>query len=290
MPHLRAVTPDEIERFWLWELASTVEGALGELIDPDALSVAEARGWCERVGWPSTVYRYDERFSSQYWLLGEQGIVGTVGAGNFPRGGGALPVESLYVRPGDRRAGHATRALETMYLSAVAEGLGGICLETNWSWQPAVQYYLNRGMWLWNWKHSLAFVRLTQLPRWELVRSADALTFCVERSSGLLPLLTARRNGSRLVLTEAPLYNRLKSKDSRWMLLHNARATLALCAAVEGRPLVRSDAAWDEASRYADCGEPEGLAYKIQIFERVARDNGWRVTTPVIPGIPSYVD
>lgn len=34
-----------------------------------------------------------------------------------------------------------------------------------------------------------------------------------------------------------------------------------------------------------DAGEPEGLAYKIEVFEAVDRDRGFDVRTPRIPGL-----
>jgi hypothetical protein len=55
---------------------------------------------------------------------------------------------------------------------------------------------------------------------------------------------------------------------------------LALHLAVRGLPLVRGETEAARADRWCDIGEPEGLAYKIGIFERVAREDGWRVAGP----------
>ena len=43
--------------------------------------------------------------------------------------------------------------------------------------------------------------------------------------------------------------------------------------------------AWAERRKSSDVGQPEGLAYKIEVFEAVARRDGWMVGTPRIPGI-----
>jgi GNAT superfamily N-acetyltransferase len=143
-----------------------------------------------------------------------------------------VSLSSLYVRPSVRRTGIARRTLDWVYEAAVGEGLGGIRLDTHWTWQRAARYHLHRGLWVWSWKHSIGFMRHSSLPRYEF------------------------RAGT---------------------------GTLALRLAVDGRPLIRSEEAWQQAPRHSDIGTPEGLAYKIRIFERVARDHGWRVATPAIP-------
>ena len=58
----------------------------------------------------------------------------------------------------------------------------------------------------------------------------------------------------------------------------------ALHLALAGWPLIRSDQLWRE-HRYADGGPPEALAYKIEVFEAVARRYGFVAPTPRIPGI-----
>jgi hypothetical protein len=50
--------------------------------------------------------------------------------------------------------------------------------------------------------------------------------------------------------------------------------------------LVRSEENWERRWHWSDSGEPEGLAYKIAIFEAVCRERGFDVRTPRIPGIP----
>jgi hypothetical protein len=54
--------------------------------------------------------------------------------------------------------------------------------------------------------------------------------------------------------------------------------------AVRGWPLIRSEEAWAQRHNWSDSGEPEGLAYKIEIFEAIDRRHGFTVRTPRIPG------
>lgn len=46
--------------------------------------------------------------------------------------------------------------------------------------------------------------------------------------------------------------------------------------------MVRGETEAARADRWCDIGGPEGLAYKIGIFECVAREDGWRVDSPYI--------
>ena len=43
--------------------------------------------------------------------------------------------------------------------------------------------------------------------------------------------------------------------------------------------------AWARRHRWSDTGEPEGLAYKIEIFEALDRRHGFTVRAPRIPGL-----
>ena len=53
----------------------------------------------------------------------------------------------------------------------------------------------------------------------------------------------------------------------------------------ESWPLTRSAQLWEERYASSDCGDPEGLAYKIEVFEAVDRRYGFEVHTPRIPGL-----
>jgi hypothetical protein len=56
--------------------------------------------------------------------------------------------------------------------------------------------------------------------------------------------------------------------------------------------LVRGEEEWAEAvaGNWCDIGDPEGLARKIEIFEQVARDDGWRLTGLYGRSSPSRCD
>jgi hypothetical protein len=194
-------------------------------------------------------------------------------------GTGALGVSSLYVHPVARRRGIASLALDTVYEACRAEGLHGFRLETYWSWQRTVRFYLGIGLWVTSWKHALGLGRLAYLPPYEVRHSDGEFTFLAADPEGdMVPLLVADSAGGRLRLRETEQYRcALNERDAVGLY---ARSTLALHLAVRGRPLVRGEEEWAKAHHWCDIGEPEGLAYKIGIFEEVARDDGWRVESP----------
>lgn len=67
---------------------------------------------------------------------------------------------------------------------------------------------------------------------------------------------------------------------------HLSTGTIALALAVRGWPLIRSDELWAKRWNWSDCGQPEGLAAKIEVFEAVDRRDGFEVRTPRIARIP----
>ncbi|MGW0820534.1 GNAT family N-acetyltransferase [Streptomyces sp. NPDC002845] len=296
-PVLRPVGPAEQRRFGLWDLASLAEGALGECVDPDSLTSTRERELRVRLGAHGRMYEFDDEYLRPYWIRAEYGgggrttgPLGTVAVGTWPVGAGALPVWSLYVHPVARRRGLASTVLDTLYEACLAEGLHGFRLDAYWTWQKSVRYYLERGLWVTSWKHALGFARLSYLPRYEVRETEDELAFLTARhgsyASGpgeFAPLLVAGHEGGRLRLRETEEYVRTQDERDTVRLRHYARATLALHLAVRGRPLARGEEEWARASQWCDIGEPEGLAYKIGIFERVAREEGWRVDGPYRP-------
>lgn len=279
-PRLRAAGPGEERRFALWDLASLVEGGLGELVDPDGLAPQAERGWRERLGESGREWPGGELYRRRYWIQDDGGtVVGTVAVDNWTKGPSQLAVSSLYVAPDARGRGLAAAALDEVYAAATAEGLPGFRLEAHWSWQPAVRYYLRRGLWVVGWKRSLSFARMPQLPR-HRVREEDGrlLLLVADRSGGWVPILAAGQEGRWLRLDETADY---RGCDG-WVHAY-ARSTLALYLALAGRPLVRGPQWWSEAWRWSDAGEPEGLAYRIEEFEREARAAGRRMVSPYRP-------
>ncbi|MGW3287874.1 GNAT family N-acetyltransferase [Streptomyces sp. NPDC001002] len=298
-PLLHPVAFGEGRRFGLWDLASLAEGALGECVDPDSLTVTSEKRLRLGLGAAGREHRYDDTLCRRYWILppdGNRGPVGTIAVGTLSLGGGALRVSSLYVHPVARRHGLATAALNTVYEACRAEGLHGFRLDSYWTWQRSVRFYLTRGLWLTSWKHALGFARLSYLPRYEVHEAADgSLTFLVAGVAGddgpsttstepeeMNTLLVGSTDGHRLRLHKTDAYRRLSERRSTLELY--ALSTLALHLAVRGRPLVRGEKEWAKATGWCDIGEPEGLAYKIGVFEQVAREDGWRVESPYDDG------
>ncbi|WP_179382082.1 GNAT family N-acetyltransferase [Streptomyces sp. SA15] len=289
-PELRPVAFGEGRRFGLWDLASLAEGALGECLDPDSLTVTSEKRWRLRLGAAGREHTYEDEFRRRYWICAPEdrrglGPVGTIAVGTWPMGAGALGVSSLYVHPVARRQGIASAALDMVYEACRAEGLYGFRLETYWTWQRTVRYYLRRGLWVTSWKHALGLGRLSYLPRYEVREGEEGeLTFLVADAEGrFVPFLVAGSDDGRLRLRETEEYR--CGADRRDSVRLYARSTLALHLAVRGRPLVRGEEEWAKAHWSCDIGDPEGLAYKIGIFERVARDGGWRVESPYA-GLP----
>ncbi|MEU8513440.1 GNAT family N-acetyltransferase [Kitasatospora sp. NPDC048722] len=282
-PRLTVVPEGDERRFALWDLASLVEGELGERVDPDALAPDAERRWRERLGESGREWPGGELYRRRYWVLGPGGAVaGTVAVDNWTRGPGQLAVSSLYLRPEARGRGLAAGVLEDVYGAAAAEGLPGFRLEAHWTWQHAVRYYLRRGLWVVGWKHSLALARMPQLPPYRVREEDGRLLLLVEDGAqGWVPLLAAGREGRWLRLDETAAY---RGTDG-WVHGY-ARSTLALHLALAGRPLVRGPQWWAEAWRWADTGEPEGLAYKIEHFEQLAAAAGRRFVTPYRPVSP----
>ncbi len=268
-PRLRAVVGGEERRFALWDLASLVEGGLGELLDPDAVTSQAEREWRERLGESGREWPGGELYRRRYWVLDEAGAVaGTVAVDNWTKGPGQLAVSSLYVRPQARGRGLAAGAMDAVYEASAAEGLPGFRLEAHWSWRHAVRYYLRRGLWVVGWRHALALARMPQLPPYRVSEADGRLLLLVADPHGAwTPILAAGCEGGRLRLDETADY-----RGTGGWVHEFARSTLAVHLALAGRPLVRGPQWWAEAWRWADGGEPEGLAYRIEQLEQLERE------------------
>ncbi|MFI6942037.1 GNAT family N-acetyltransferase [Streptomyces sp. NPDC050418] len=280
----RPVLLGEGRQFALHDLASLTEGALGEFVDPWSLTVTRERELRLRLGERGRESRHDEWFSTRYWLV-DKGLsgrpVGTVAVDRHPSGGNALRISSLYVHPVARRRGLADAALNTVYGACLAEGLSGVRLDTHWTWQASVAYYLRRGLWVTSWKRALGLARLAYLPRYEVQEAGDELVFAVAGTDGaMVPMLAARTGGVGdggpwLTMRETAQYADLQSEIPRGVMPLYARATLALHLAVRGWPLVPKELAGKELTWSGDIGGPASLAYMIGVFEKEARSNGW---------------
>lgn len=279
------LTPVELgaddQRKWLdCEIASFAENRLGELCDPDELDGGT------RQRWLATALGYEEglptpqRRTTQacYWILRNGDRAGTLAIARFCLGD-FVDVSSVYLRPRHRGKRIMAGTLRAVHAQLEAGDIG-MRLETSWTWQPAVRFYLRTGFWLRSWKRDLAFVRPPRTPPPVVTVGSAEATVAVDVDGHETTLARARRDGPRL------LEHREVSglPTSLEHLAHDARTTLALAIALEGWPLIRSKLQW-ERSWTSDLVHPEALASRIQDWEAWTLGRGWRVQTLRIPGL-----
>lgn len=269
------------ERVWAdCDLASLAENRLGIVADPRSLLSSERdefrrRALTEPIGLPS-----QRNFERCYWLLEEKQRVGTVALATSTLGSSLLRLSSLYVFPDRRRQGVGARALQGLQALLGSRGLG-IRLETSWTWQSAVRFYLRAGYWVHGWKRDLTLRWEPGVPPPVVAVGGTQSSLAVDLDGRRVLLARAERDGNRLVLhDEKPVAPDARVERLWW----EAASTLSLWLAVEGWPLVRSGSEW-EKQRHNDFGSPEALAYKIAIWEAWDRKHGFRVETPRIAGL-----
>jgi hypothetical protein len=283
---LRLVASDRPERE-LWhdhDLASMVENRLGTVVDAARLGTEERRDLLARATLdgeqPSA---RDVEHHRSYWIVEGREKVGTLAIATNLLGSSTLGVSSLYVAPARRSRGRAACALDAVYAASVAAGVSGIRLSTDWSWQPAVRFYLKLGLWIWGWKRSIDFVRRHDLPRWRLMLDGERARFIVSEGNAERAVIEAWRAGDRLQWFETISAEPARNDE----LAFYAPGTFAVALAVRGFPLITSDEEWRAqlATGFSDCGGPEGLAFKIRRFEAWDRKCGWLTPAPRIPGL-----
>jgi GNAT superfamily N-acetyltransferase len=263
------VTPVDLggadERLWLdCDLASLAENRLGDRTDPHGLDEARRAEWQAKA---TTERPYSlavrGKFERCYWLLEGGERAGTLSIGTSTVGTRSLRLASFYVFPSHRGRGVGQHAL-----ARVEEALGqndlGLRLDTCWSWQRTVRFYMAAGLWVYMWKRDLTLSWDAQTPRPIVEIGEREATLSVARGADRVLLARARRRGDALELDEPP---RKLQKDRRigeayWQ----ATSTLSLALALAGWP-------------------PEALAHKITVWEAWDRHHGWRVETPRIPGL-----
>jgi GNAT superfamily N-acetyltransferase len=277
------VSTEDVEtRGWnRYELASLVEGHLHAQLDVAQFS-DDARLALERsVTYDGQPLRSPhDGYRRPFWLLADSGRrIGTLAVATMIYGFDLISVSSLYVEPAARGGGVARRALESAFRAAVAGGAGGIRLDASWTWQPSVRFYARIGMWVWMWKHNLVFTWQKDLPPYRVEIGESEARFLIEQDGHWHPVVTARHLGDRLGWEPTDLERRLGEA------FYSIPGTFALHLALAGWPLIRSDETWEERHQWSDAGQPEGLAYKIEIFEAVDRQRGFEVRTPRLPGL-----
>jgi ribosomal protein S18 acetylase RimI-like enzyme len=262
------------------ELESLAEGNFHLQLDGDGLSEEERLAYERRVTFDGNPFASPhDTYRLPFWLLADGRRVGTIAIGTMYSGLGLVSISSLYVNPAERRRNIARRALEAVLRTAITHGAGGIRLDTHWTWQPAVRFYARIGMWVRMWKHDLVFTWRPDLPPYRVEIEGSEARFLIQQDGRWRAVVTARNLGDRLGW-EAENLPRESIE-----LSHSIPGTFAIHLALAGWPLVRSEEAWEHRHYWSDAGDPEGLGYKIEIFEAVARERGFDVRTPRIPGI-----
>jgi GNAT superfamily N-acetyltransferase len=259
------------------DLASLAENRLGCDVDPFSLDATRRRELSERAT-TEPLRPPKDGHQRHYWIVHDGKRAGTLAVESEPLGRATLRLSSLYLLPAFRRRGVGRDVLERTREVLATHGLG-IRLETNWTWQGAVAFYLSFGMWVRMWKREIDFHLPCGAPRPIITIGKRAASIAIEEREGPRVLAKARRKRDALVLEEATL-----TADNIDSVAHDADGTLALAIAMKGWPLVRSES--ERASyKHWDAGPPEALAHKIEIWEAWARRHSWVVRTPRIPGI-----
>ena len=280
-------TDEEETGKWMhWELASLLEGNLHAQLDVAALS-EDARLALERVvsfdGRPLVSPHGDYRLP--FWLLDAGRRVGTIAIATMYSGIDLISVSSLYVAPAERKRNVARRALEAVYRATIANGAGGMRLDTGWTWQPAVRFYARIGMWIYMWKRNLVFLWQPDLPPYRVEIGESEARFLIEKDGEWRAVVTARNLGERLGWDAGEL-EPLRPSETFYCV----PGTFAIHLALAGWPLIRSDETWADRRHWSDAGQPEGLAYKIEIWEAFFRQRGFEIRTPRIPGLQYRAD
>ncbi len=274
-------TDEEEMRDWnLRELASLTEGHFHVRLDVTGLSEIERLAYESRVtfdGGPLRSPHGEHRLP--FWLLDDGRRVGTIAISTMISGLDLISVSSLYIDPAERKRHLARRALEAVYQAAIDSGAGGIRLDASWTWQPSVRFYARIGMWVRMWKHNLVFTRQRKLPSYRVEIGESQARFLIQQDDRWHAVITARNLGDRLGWEPDDLERQPREA------FHCIPGTFALHLALAGWPLIRSEENWERRHHWSDSGEPEGLAYKIEIFEAVDRKRGFDVRTPRIPGL-----
>jgi GNAT superfamily N-acetyltransferase len=271
------------ERLWLdCDLASLAENRLGDRTDPHALDERRRAEWTVRATAESlgTLQERSE-YERCYWLLEDARRVGTVAVASATWGKATLRISSLYVFPEARSRGVGGRALDRLRRAIAGMGFG-IRLETNWSWQRTVRFYVRMGMWVALWKRDLELSWSAERPAPIVEVGEHEATLAVLDGATPRVIVRAERRSDALWL-DGPareLEQRPRIGDAYWL----ATSTLSLSLALAGWPLVRSPDRWRD-SRFCDAGAPEALAYRISIWEAWDRQHGWQVATPRIAGL-----
>jgi hypothetical protein len=179
-----------------------------------------------------------------------------------------ISISSLYVDPVERRRNVARRALEAVFRAATASCAGGIRLDTNWTWQPAVRFYARIGMWVRMWKHDLVLTWQPELSQYRVEIGKAEARFLIHQAGCWRAVVTAHHLGDWLGWESDDLEGLPREVS------HCIPGTFALHLALAGWPLVRSEETWERrwhwevslapgpegrgSRRVPHAGEPQG--------------------------------
>lgn len=273
-----ALGDDEPQQWLDCDLASLAENRLGDVTDPRALDEGRRAQWLTRALTETPCPPSARDHECCYWILHGGERAGTIAVAKSALGSGFVRISSLYLYATHRGGGTARAVLEKIQETLAGRGLG-VRLETSWTWQRAVRFYLRIGMWVHAWKHDLVFWWPADAVRPLIEVDQDRARLSVRRApphDDEIPLMAAERVSNRLRLDEVSCPSGLEH------LRLDAMSTLGVSLAMRGWPLVRSQELWDQC-HLSDLGPPESLAYKITLWEAWSRKHGWLVDTPVIP-------
>lgn len=226
----------------------------------------------------------ERAFHTRWWITSQGREAGTLATARFV-GAGALPVFSLYVDPAMRRQGLASDAVALAEQAARAAGLKGLTVEKPWAWTASLRWLLARGFRVRHWKRAITLQRGAHTPPGELRFERDTATYLSRRGGTREALYHARRMGELLEWTRTEACSAALLDATRIEEALDAEATLALALALEGFPLVRSEAHWQRSAAERDVGGPESLARQIVQWEAAHRLRALPLRTPRIPGV-----
>jgi GNAT superfamily N-acetyltransferase len=274
-------TAEGDECLWLdCDLASLAENRLEELRSPRGLT-SETRARWQALATTEKTCTLAARgsFERCYWLMQSGQRVGTIALSHRDPHRPIVRISSFYVFPEHRRLGIGQRTLARLKEWVTPHDFD-LRLETEWTWQKTVRFYLRAGFWVFMWKRELSLFWSCHAPQLKLEANGDLALLFAEKYGQRSVLATAQRKGNTLVLNEDDDASAALSERVRF----EATGTFALLLALEGWPLIRSDEEW-QRGRYSDAGPPEALAHRIAIWEAYDKDHGFTVKTPVIPGL-----
>jgi ribosomal protein S18 acetylase RimI-like enzyme len=286
-PFLGDFTKNDTARFWqTCELCIYVEYRLGKILEPSALKETEIQQLQQQAlsHYENLTDPCQKNYSTPYWVIYNDKIVGIIKLGLFPSHIKILHISSFYLLPEYRRQGIGHQLLNNLYEIAVAHDFVGLRVDTEWTYQTAVQFYLGIGLWVRGWKHNLTFGRYDYLSNYRFELQDNIANFWVNtpESEEYQLCYTASRKGNYLIFEEHSPVKALEKKE--FMIAHQALCTFALCLAQKGFPLVCSEEEWENRFYSSDGGMPVGLAYKIEVWEAYAQKQGFLVVdTPKIP-------